>query len=306
LTQPANGALTLRPGTLEDSRTVFDIFLDAIQDLSRRQGAVAITGGRDPEVLAALWDSRRPLLEHLAGTAEHFWIAEQDGEAIGYARSTLRTGVRQLTEFFVRPGRQSAGAGKGLLARAFPADGAARRVLIGTTDERAQALYLRAGVYPVCPCYYFSHEAKAETVPTDLAFEPIAESGETLARLAAVDIAVLGYRRDIDHAFLLGERQGYLYRRGGTVAGYGYTGERNGPFALLEAGDYAAVLAHAEAVAAAAGREFGVEVPLANRAALQHLIERRFQMEAFFAFLMTDGAPGRPENYILTSPPFIL
>ena len=76
--------------------------------------------------------------------ATRWWFAEDEatGEAIGYARSILRDGVRELTEFFVLPEAQGAGVGRGLLARAFPADGARHRAIVATMDPRAIARYL--------------------------------------------------------------------------------------------------------------------------------------------------------------------
>lgn len=300
--------VTYRPGHLADSRAAYELFEASLTDLGQRLGVMAITNGDDPAVRERLWDERRPLFEHLARTAEHFWLAEADGQAIGYARTILRGGVRELTEFFVRPGLQSAGVGRELLARAFPADGAARhRVIVATTDQRAQARYLKLGVYPRFPIYYFSRQPEALTAASDLAAEAISASDEALAVLRELDEAVLGHARDEDHRWLLANRTGYLYRRGGRPAGYGYTGYRNGPFALLEARDFPAVLAHAEAEAARQGRaHFGVEVPMVNQAAVEHLLARGFRFDAFFALFMSDVPLGRFENYVCTSPPFFL
>src|SRR3990172_1902049 len=110
--------LIYRPGTLEDSRAVFTLFEETLFDFSSRTGVQADDTAGDPQA----WDKRRPLFGHLARTAEHFWIVERDGVPIGYARSILRDGTRELTEFFVTPGEQSAGVGRELLARAFPAE----------------------------------------------------------------------------------------------------------------------------------------------------------------------------------------
>lgn len=301
-------SVVFRPGTLADTRAVYDLFEASLLDLSRRLGVMAVTGGDDPAVLAQLWDERRPLFEHLARTAEHFWVAEADGQAVGYARTILRGGVRELTEFFVRPGQQSAGVGRALLERVYPADGAARhRVIIATTDERAQARYLKLGVYPRFPIYYFSRTPEPVNVAADLQVEPVTASPETLALLRELDEAVLGHARDLDHVWLLTNRQGFVYRRGGRPAGYGYLGFRSGPFALLEARDFPAVLAHAEAEAARGGRAtFGVEVPMTNQAAVEHLLARGFRFDAFFALFMSDVPLGRFENYICTSPPLFV
>src|SRR6185503_4299571 len=140
-------ALTFRPGTLDDSLAVFEVFQESILDLSRRTGVMAVSGGHDATVLAEMWERRRPLWEHLARTAEYFWIAERDEHAIGYARSIWRDGVRELTEFFVRPDEQAAGVGRELLERAFPKENARHRLIVATNDARALARYHKAGVY---------------------------------------------------------------------------------------------------------------------------------------------------------------
>jgi GNAT superfamily N-acetyltransferase len=301
--------VTYRPATLDDSYTVYQIFQQTILDFGRRTGVMAITGGDDPAIMENLWKRRRPLFEHLARTAEHFWLAENDGEAVGYARSILRDGARELTEFFVLPGKQSAGVGRELLARAFPFDGARHRSIVATTDSRAQARYLKAGVYARFPIYYFGRKPEAVTVPTDLAFEPMTDTPETFDAVSAVDVALLGHRRDIDHAFLMEDRNGFLCRRGGEVVGYCYTGDRNGPIALLNEGDFPATLGFAENQAATRGGgdgETGFEVPGVNRAAVDYLLKRGYQMDSFIALFMSDEPPGRFENYICVSPPFFI
>jgi GNAT superfamily N-acetyltransferase len=115
--------VTFRPGTIADSEAVFWIFHDTVMDLGRHTGTMPIAGGSDPQVLEGLWEARRSLYEHLARTAERFWIAERAGQPCGYARSVLRDGLRELTEFYVLPAAQSLGLGRELLARAFAADG---------------------------------------------------------------------------------------------------------------------------------------------------------------------------------------
>lgn len=298
--------VTYRPATPADSRAVHAVFETALADLIRRLGMADPDEALTPD---ALWGINASLYAHLARTAEHFWLAEADGQVVGYARSIRRADVRELTEFFVRPGRQSAGVGRELLARAFPSAGARRRVINATIDPRAQARYLKAGVYPRFPIYYFSRAPEAAPAGAlgDLTAEPAANGPETLAALRAIDQAVLGHSREVDHAWLLTDRTGFVYWRGGRPVGYGYVGARCGPFALMEARDYPAVLAHAETRAAEQGRpRFSLEVPMVNQAAVDHLLRRGAAIDSFFTLLMQDAPFGRFENYILTSPPFFL
>lgn len=63
--------LIFRPGTLDDSFGVFEVFQAAILDLSRRTGRRAVSGGHAPTVLAEMWDRRRPLWEYPTCSREH-------------------------------------------------------------------------------------------------------------------------------------------------------------------------------------------------------------------------------------------
>jgi GNAT superfamily N-acetyltransferase len=295
--------ITYRPATFEDTRLTYEIFEESIMDLSQRFGYTAVTGGDDPEVLENLWVERRPLFEHLQRTAAHCWIAETNGKAIGFARSIIRNGVFELTDFFVRPSHQSVGIGRELLSRTFPPTDM-HRIIIATSDMRAVIRYLKSGVYPRFPIYYFSRTPQTSPLDTDLHIQPLAASPDHIGILNTIDQHIMGYQRPTDHQWLLENRTGHLYYRDGQPVGYAYTGEQNGPFALLNETDFPAVLTHAENQAAPHNYEFGVEVPMINRAALQHLLSRRFQASPFFTFFMTDHQFGDYQNYIFTSPPF--
>ena len=302
-----SASLTFRPGTVADSYSVFNIFEETLADLTRRFGSNTPTSVSDPTALAQMWQERRPLYEHLARTAGQFWVAERAGQLVGFSRSTLRGGHLQLTELFVLPGQQSGGVGRELITRAFQTDLAAHRSIMATPDFRAQALYLRMGVYPRFPIYYFGRAPEPVSVTTDLTIEPMTASSEMLQVVGGIDETIVGFRRDVDHSWYAADRQGYLYYREGQPVGYGYTGLRNGPFALLEAGDFPAVLAHAETEAAGQGRdEFGVEAPLVNQTAVDYLLSRGFKLDTFLAMFMSDIPLGNFENYILTSPPFFI
>ena len=301
-------AVTLKPGTVADSYPVFLVFERAYADLTRRLGIARETSIADPEKLARMWDTRRPMYEHLAATADQFWLAKRDDKIVGFARSILRDRLRLLTEFFVLPGEQSGGLGRQLLARAFPAEGVDRRWLLATSDLRAQALYLKHGLYPRFPAYYFWRQPRDLPLPeSDLAIEAADASDETLLIMGDVDSQLLDHRRDVDHAWLMTDRQAYLYYRAGKPTGYGYAGPRIGPFALLNDSDFPAVLAHAEGETARLGHaHFGLEVPMVNQVAVSYLLNQGFRIDAFMAHFMSDSPVDRFGNYIFTSPPFIL
>ena len=295
-----------RPGTPADTRTCFKIFETAVDDLGRRTGGNANATAGDP----AAFETRRPLFDHLAATGDLWWVAEDEatGRAVGYARSIVRDGVRELTEFFVLPDAQSAGVGRGLLERAFPAEGARHRAIVATIDTRAIARYLRTGLVARLPMIGWEGTPRDEPVPTVLAREAIEPGALPLDELGAIDRELLGFRRDPDHRWLASQRAGWLYRRDGRAVGYGYHPSRpgwGGPYAALSSGDLPALLADGEAAAARAGHAtVTFDTPMTCRAAIDHLLGRGFRIDPFVMLFFTDGPIDGLDRYILTSPPF--
>jgi GNAT superfamily N-acetyltransferase len=299
----SEATVVYRRGRADDSYAIFLVFEEALADLLRRRGDPNVSRWDDKDKLARLWIDRRPLFDFLAQAAAQFWVAERGERIVGYARAVLADGVWELTEFFVAPTEQSGGVGRELLSRVLPAE-ARQRLIIATTDARAQARYLKLGVYPRFPVMYWQRKPEAVTVDTDLEFAPLSPSAEQLAALDAIDRAVLGFARREEHVWLMSQFERWLYLRNGRPVGYGYEGRRNGPFALLDAVDFPAVLAHAETSAVGRIEEIGFEVPMINRVAVNYLLARGYRLDDFIAFVMTDEPLGRWENYIATSPPF--
>jgi GNAT superfamily N-acetyltransferase len=294
----------LRRATAEDSRRAFDVFLPSVQDLARRQN--------NPwEVeLEAQWARMQYLFDYLAEHAAEWWIAEEEesGRAIGYARSVKRGGLFELAEFFVHPESQSAGIGAALLARAFPPDRGDVRVIIATTDVRAQARYYRAGTVARFPIVAML--AKPRPIDPDPTVEAVlvTAEGSEIEDLRRIESAVLEFDRGDELRWLAAQREAYLYRRGGEPIGFAFVGPNgSGPIAALEPSDQPAILAHVEARAAALELdELSFELPMVNAEAIRHLLDRRFRMDPFYTFLMSSRPFGRFDRYIGFSPPFVL
>lgn len=297
--------ITYRKADIADSYNVFKVFLRSIMDYSERMNVQAITGGNDPEKLASIWERRKPLFEFLARDASQFWVAERDGEILGYARTIEHDGLQELTEFFVSPNQQSAGVGSGLLSRAFADNGARYRTIIATLDERALYRYMKMGVYGRFMLKYFYRQAEAVTVDTDLRVEPL-DLNRHLEALNRIDREIIGHARGSIHEWLVSQRDGFVYKHGADVVGYGYLGDGNGPFAVLDDDDLPAVLAHAESRMAEKGAEFGVSVPLVNKKAIDHLTARKYKIDSFSALLMSNVPFGKFENYLTFAPEFFL
>lgn len=300
--------LTYRPGTPQDAYPAYRVFRLAIQVVYYQHRIIETLEPFDEATIRSDWENWRSLYEHLERSAERFCVVEQDGQMAGYARTILRDGVRELTELFLHPDLHAGGVGRELLRRVFPAEGASHRTIIATLDPRAVALYMQNGMAAWHPLYTFYRRPERVAWRSDLEFAPLPPGPDWLVQLAAIDRQVLGHTRDVDHAWLLSDREGVACLRDGRLVGYAYLGRvYNGPFALLDGADFPAVLAYAETRAAELGLDdFAVDAPLINGHAVRWLLERKYRMGQFVAYHMSDSRLGGFENYLYTAPDFFL
>ncbi len=294
----------LRPATPDDSRRAFDVFLPSVRDLAARLNT---PWDVDPE---GQWRRMRHLFDHLATHAAEWWIAEDPDsrKAIGYARSVERGGLFELTEFFVHPERQSAGVGAALLARAFPPGRGDVRVIIATTDVRAQARYYRCGTVARFPIVALGGTPRPTDGRPDLEVLRLTADDAELEEVRRIEAAVLEFDRGAELAALAEEREGYLYRRRGEPIGFAFAGRTGtGPIAALDPAEQPAILAHVEGRAASLGlEEISFEVPMVNGVAIGHLLDRGMRMDPFYTFLMSSRPFGQFDRYIGYAPPFVL
>ena len=105
-------SISFRPGTAADSFAAMTVFRHTMTHQSRQWGLIAPSAPwPDAADLSTSWDRLGPLYEFLAANADQWWLAEQHGQVVGYARSFFYDGVRELTEFFVHPQAQEHGHG---------------------------------------------------------------------------------------------------------------------------------------------------------------------------------------------------
>jgi GNAT superfamily N-acetyltransferase len=294
--------VNFRRGTAEDDGPCFRVFLESVVDLSKRIGA---PWEPSPE---QVWTRFEPIYRRLGDHAAEWWVAEDaGGELIGYARSVARGGLFELTEFFVRPHRQSAGVGRRLLELAFPPDRGEVRAIIATPDLRALSRYYRAGTVARFPIVSLTGSPVAADEASGL--EVVRASPDDIPALAEVEGAVLEFDRGPDElSWLLEQREGYLYRRDGRAIGLAFIGPGGtGPIATLDPNDQGPILLHLEARASALGStEVSFEVPMINEVAMRHLLGRRFQMDPFLTLLLSSRPFGQFDRFIPFSPPFVL
>ncbi len=301
--------ITFRRATDEDLFGAFTVFRLTLHRLNQSLELAAAEDKPTPADLGPAFERFRVYSDHLTRTAEHFWVAEDDGELVGFSRSVLRDGVRQLSELFVTPDKQLQGVGKRLLELTFPTDGADNRVIIASPDVRAVSRYLKAGVHIRFTIYEWWRKPEIVPFETDLTIEPMSAAPETLTTLNAIDRIVLGYTREVDHRWLMASRHGHLYRRNGQAVGYSYVTNRAGPIAMLNNTDFYVALAHVESEMTKyvddVYSDFYVAVPMNNTAAVDYVLKRGCQTTAFLEHFMSDKPLGQYENYVFMDPPLI-
>jgi GNAT superfamily N-acetyltransferase len=232
-----------RPARSEDLEPGGRIVQEAILDLRRRHG-VAL-----PQPLGPPLFQRFCLKDDPSG----LWVAEADGEVVGWTMSWMCDRFWFLSQLFVRPDLQAKGVGKALLGRplaqALRREATNRALITFAYNTRATGLYVRNGMYPRVPLCFVA--APAAALPADLgdtghAAEEIGPTAAALGWLGEIDEAVLGFRRDTHHEYLLnsGTAKGFRIVRAGRTAGYAYAmpNGRIGPLAVSPGEDQAAVV----------------------------------------------------------------
>ncbi len=301
-----SGRAVIRAATGADSRACFAIFRRSLADLLTRLGYRGPDAPpSDPD---ALWPAYESLFAHLAATYAQWWIAEDphEGTPLGYARSTQRAGLLELTEFFVMPGARIAGLGRALLERSFAPDLGEHRAIIATLDAPAVALYLRFGVGHQTTGVDVTGTPRAVAPPAGYDVAPA-----TLEEVLALEQELLGHARESDVRFMLADRPATLLRERGRPVGYVFEANANGfagPVGALEPEHLPAALAHLEGAAHAAGlRSLDLTLPLSAQTAVQWLVgERGFRIDPFYCLFLADGPWARLDRYLPFNPCLML
>lgn len=226
--------LVCRPARIEDLATVDALVVASINDLTVRHGFGPMASASSPGFQ----------LFSLADDPGGLWVAEDGREILGFAWSWVRGDLWFLAQLFVDPARQGSGIGNELLERTMAharQSGAAHKALITFTFNRvSQGLYMRHGLYPRMPIYFFSaaRERVMQALPeTQLRTVAIDGSAATLEKLAEIDSRAIGVSRATHHRYLLGDpaMSGVLFYAGSDCVGYGYVNSNGhvGPLAVL-------------------------------------------------------------------------
>ncbi len=160
-------------------------------------------------------------LSHVLHTGT-LYVAEENGRILGFAGAITRGNISFLTDLFVLPSSQSGKLGKTLLQTVLPQDNLIHCTL-SSSDPRALALYIRAGMRPWWP--HFALQLEKPTRAWSLARDmEIIEADVSDPALLDWDARVSGRPRPEDLQFWVREERAVpiWFLRRGKIVGYGY------------------------------------------------------------------------------------
>jgi hypothetical protein len=250
------------------------------------------------------------MFRHLMATAD-MRVAIDGDETVGFITLVTRGALSYLTLMFVRAERQSRGIGRALLDAVIPpASGV--YCTAASTDPRAQALYIRAGMQPCWPSFHlFGETARLRTLP---------DHGVDVTEADRCDPDFLGWDRDVsgqerpeDHAALGGilPAVSLWFRRCGATIGYGYVHTASdvvlaapdayaiGPVGALTPEDALACTLAAVDWARQRARTVRIALP-GPHPALAPLLEAGFQIVYVEEFMASAALPFDPRCYCPT------
>ena len=296
----------IRPARAEELQTAQQLVVRSLNDLTERHGFGKFASVRSPDFQ----------LFSLREDPDGLWVAEANGEIVGFVFSWVAADFWFLAQLFVSPASQGDGVGSALLDRAFEharKSGASNRALITFAfNVVSTGLYIKYGLLPRLPIYVVQADRAALKQPSThgkLRVVDIADSsahGELLARL---DGAALGFPRERHHVFLRAQSsvRGVLLYRGENCIGYAYINAAGhiGPLAVAQRENMGDVFATALDIAAACDApQVSAFVPGVCKAALDIAGASGMRL-AMPTMLMSAEPFGDWQCYLPTNPGFM-
>lgn len=202
--------------TAADVEACFDVSDRAFHELALHRGRRS-----DPEPVPPTADDRTRwctrTTRFLDTDDEGCWVAEEDGEVLGFATSLRRERLWLLVTYAVRPGRQGKGVGKGLLAAAERYAAPCERGMLSASEDPAALRRYWAAGFTLHPQLAFLGEVDRSAIP---AVHGVREgTGDDVAWMDDLDRDLRGGPHGPDHAALgevgrllvAADRGGYAY-----------------------------------------------------------------------------------------------
>ncbi|WGD51771.1 GNAT family N-acetyltransferase [Bradyrhizobium sp. CB1650] len=290
---------------MEDLERADQIVVASINELTARRGFGPMASSHPPNFQAF----------SLRDDAEGLWLAEDDGEIIGFAWSWVCGELWFLAQLFVSPDRQGDGIGNQLLRKAFAhaqMRGASIKALITFAfNNVSQGLYISHGLFPRHPIYMVS-------VPRDrlalrlaeprLRLEPLTAKTARFDELARIDVSALSVPREKHHRYLLGDSAtgGFTIHAGSACVGYVYISDGHiGPLAVRRPDAMGCAFATALSFAARTNSQtISAFLPGASESVLKAATDHGMRI-TFPMLLMSSRQFGNWDSYLPRNPGFM-
>lgn len=174
------------------------------------------------------WMARtRHFLAHDPGGC---WVAESDGELVGFATSFNRELMWVLATYAVRPGLQGQGIGAQLLAAALQyGQGCLRGMLSASSDPKAVRRYRLAGFH-LHPQMFLDGVVDRSALPI---VDKVRDGNAAdIDLMNSIDRQTRGAAHGPDHEFILGNAPRLVVADRTTGSGYVYVTESGAPLLL--------------------------------------------------------------------------
>lgn len=148
---PSAEPLVYREGGHGDLRTTFGISARAVYDTAKRMG-ILDGAPPTPDQIEAEWRLQREVVDFLARQPDgSYWVCEDAGEVVGYARVCRFEALEQLTELMVMPSHHGRGIGRELFERCFPTapEPGRPRLVVAAGATVDLSLYSGFGLMPI-------------------------------------------------------------------------------------------------------------------------------------------------------------
>jgi ribosomal protein S18 acetylase RimI-like enzyme len=295
-----------RPARAQDLERADHLVVASINDLTVRHGFGPMAASHPPHFqLFSLQDDPGGL-----------WVAEEGDEILGFAWSWACGDLWFLAQLFVSPGHQGRSIGNELLQRTFEhaqKSGATNKALITFTFNRvSQGLYIRHGLFPRFPIYFFDvarEHLMGRLQGAQFRHAPLEETASDLKSLAEIDGRVLGVSREKHHRYLINDSatRGVGLYAGDDCVGYAYVSSSGhiGPLAVLHPNALATAFRTAMALAAENGASrVSAFLPGVSETALSIAVEHGMRI-TFPMLLMSTRDFGDWAGYLPRNPGFM-
>jgi GNAT superfamily N-acetyltransferase len=142
--------LLFREGRSRDLHATFALSERALADTAQRLGAMPPGSVPDEHAIELQWQRSRALVEFMAAQEGCYWVCEEAGAIVGYARVVRFNGMEELTEVMVEPSHHGRGIGRGLMERCWPEPPTPElgRIVVAAGTTVDLSLYTEFGTMP--------------------------------------------------------------------------------------------------------------------------------------------------------------